>query len=69
MDFQALETLRMTHPAWRLLRAENGALIASFLDRVFLKTNVRQVPESDLARHIDDDLFRLRRELGDDKFP
>ncbi len=69
MDFQTLETLRMTHPAWRLLRAENGPLIASFLDRVFIKSNVRQVPESELARHLDDDLFKLRRELSEDKFP
>ena len=69
MDFQTLETLRMTHPAWRLLRAENGPLIASFLDRVFIKSNVRQVPESELASHLDDDLFKLRRELSEDKFP
>ncbi len=44
-------------------------MIASFLDRVFLKPNVRQMSESDLARHLDDDLFKLRRELGEDRFP
>jgi Trp operon repressor len=69
MDFQTLEALRASHPAWRLLRAENGPLIASFLDRVFLKPNVRQVSESDLARLLDDDLFNLRRELGEDRYP
>ncbi|HEX5998780.1 MAG TPA: DUF3375 domain-containing protein [Hyphomicrobiaceae bacterium] len=69
MDYLTLETLRTSHPAWRLLRAENGALVASFLDRVFLQPNVRQMPESELARQLDDDLYRLRRQLGEDRFP
>jgi hypothetical protein len=69
MDFQTLETLQTGHPAWRLLRADLAPLLASFLDRVFLKPNVRQMPESDLVRHLEDDLFRLRRELGEDRFP
>lgn len=69
MDFQTLESLRVTHPAWRLLRADLGPMVASFLDRVFLKPNVRQMSESDLAGHLDDDLFTLRRELGEDRFP
>lgn len=69
MDFQMLESLRVNHPAWRLLRADLGPMIASFLDRVFLKPNVRQMSESDLAGHLDDELFRLRRELGEDRFP
>ena len=69
MDFGALESLRTSHPAWRLLRAEHGPLIASVLHRVFLKPNVREIAEADLARQLDDDLFRLRRDLGDDSFP
>ncbi len=69
MDFQTLENLRASHPVWRLLRADSGPMIASFLDRVFLKPNVRHMSESDLARHLDDDLFKLRRELGEDRFP
>jgi Trp operon repressor len=69
VEYQTLETLRTSHPAWRLLRADNGALIASFLDRVFLKPNVRQMQESELARQLDDDLYRLRRQLGEDRFP
>jgi hypothetical protein len=56
VDYLTLETLRTSHPAWRLLRAENGALVASFLDRVFLQPNARQMPESELARQLDDDL-------------
>ena len=66
MDFHRLDALRTSHPAWRLLRAEHGPLIASVLHRVFLKPNVRQMAEADLARHLDDDLFGLRRELGDE---
>jgi len=69
MDFQTLESLRDNHPAWRLLRADLAPLIASFLHRVFLQPNIRQVLGSDLARHLDDDLFKLRRELGEDRFP
>lgn len=69
MEFQTLEILRNDHPAWRLLRADLAPLVASLLDRVFLKPNVRQMTESDLARHLEDDLFRLRRELGEDRFP
>jgi Protein of unknown function (DUF3375) len=69
VELQALETLRSSHPAWRLLRAEHGPLIASFLNRVFLKPNVRQMHESGLVGHLDDELFKLRRELGEDRFP
>ena len=67
MDFLTLETLRSGHPAWRLLRADLAPLVASFLHRVFLKPNVRQMLESDLVRHLEDDLFRLRRELGENR--
>lgn len=69
MDFETLETLRANHPAWRLLGADSAPLIASFLDRVFLKPNVRQMSETDLAHHLDDELFKLRRELGENRFP
>lgn len=69
MDFQTLENLRMSHSAWRLLWANFWALIASFLDRVSLKPNVWQMSESNLARHLDDDLSKLRRELGEGRFP
>lgn len=64
-----LEALRTNHPAWRLLRADNGPMIVGFLDRVFLKPNVRQISETDLERLLDDDLFRLRRELSENRYP
>jgi len=69
VDFHTLEMARSSHPAWRLLRADNAALIASFLERAFLRPNVRQISESELARHLDDELFELRRAFGEARFP
>ena len=69
MDFETLERLRQSHPAWRLLKADNAALVASFLQRTFLKPNVRSLPESKLELKLEDYLFHLRREIGEDKFP
>ena len=69
MDFETLDRLRQGHPAWRLLRADHAPLIASFLHRTYVKPNVRSLPESELALKLEDHLFHLRRELGEDKFP
>lgn len=69
MDFETLERLRQSHPAWRLLKADNAALVASFLHRTFVKPNVRSLPEAELGLKLEDYLFHLRRDLGDDKFP
>lgn len=41
LDFTILDTLRTHHPAWRLLRSDHAALLASFLHRVFVAPNVR----------------------------
>jgi len=41
LDFTTLDTLRSHHPAWRLLRSDHAALVASFLHRVFVAPNVR----------------------------
>ncbi|NNM79961.1 MAG: DUF3375 family protein [Gallionella sp.] len=40
-DFATLDALRLSHPAWRLLRSDHAPLIASFLQRVFIVPNVR----------------------------
>lgn len=69
MDYQTLETLRQNHPAWRLLKADHTALIASFLHRTFILPNERTLPESELASRLEDYLFHLRRVLGPDVFP
>jgi hypothetical protein len=69
MDFGTLDRLRQSHPAWRLLRADYAALIASFLQRTYVKPNVRSLPESELVLKLEDYLFHLRRDLGEDRFP
>ncbi|ONH57565.1 Protein of unknown function [Pseudomonas cedrina] len=69
MDYATLESLRTHHPAWRLLRSDHGPLVASFLHRVFVATNVRTVSAADLAESLEDELYVLRRQLDDDVFP
>ncbi len=68
-DYDTLEWLRQTHPAWRLLRAQHAPLVAGFLQRVFVEPNVRNLSQSDLAEALEDELFVLRERLGDDAFP
>lgn len=68
MDYQRLETLRTNHPAWRLLTADHAAFIASFLHKAFIAPNKRTIPEAVLASNLDDYLYQLRREEGQDKF-
>lgn len=69
LDHATLEQLRRTHPAWRLLRADNAPLVAAFLTRVFVEPNVRVMPQADLAEALEDELFGLRERAGADKFP
>lgn len=69
MDYATLESLRMHHPAWRLLCSDHGSLVASFLHRVFVAPNVRIIAAVDLAEALEDELFALRRQLDDDAFP
>jgi hypothetical protein len=69
MDYRTLETLRRTHPAWRLLTAEHAPLIASFLHRTFIEPNIRTWARVDLASRLDDHLYALRGQLGEEAFP
>jgi hypothetical protein len=69
LDYSTLELLRQNHPAWRLLRAEHAALVASFLHRVFIVPNVRVMAQSDLAEALEDELFNLRERSGGNAFP
>jgi hypothetical protein len=69
MDYRTLDALRQNHPAWKLLKADHAALIASFLFRTFIKPNVRTFLESELVLKLEDYLFHLRRELGQQEFP
>jgi len=69
LDFATLDTLRSHHPAWRLLRSEHAPLVASFLHRVFVLPNLRVMAAADLAEALEDALYALRQQLGEDAFP
>ena len=67
LDFATLDALRSHHPAWRLLRSDHAALVASFLHRVFVTPNVRGMPAADLAEALEDELYALRLTRGEDE--
>ncbi len=69
LDFATLDALRTHHPAWRLLRSDHAPLVASFLHRVFVAPNVRAMAAADLAEALEDELYALRLQRGDDAFP
>ena len=69
LDYATLDGLRTHHPAWRLLRSDHAALVASFLHRVFVAPNLRVMAAADLAEALDDELYALRQQLGDEAFP
>lgn len=69
MDYQTLEALRQHHPAWRLLCSDHAALVASFLERVFIGPNRRFIPQAELAEKLEDELFALRERLAQEAFP
>jgi flagellar motility protein MotE (MotC chaperone) len=69
LDYATLEILRRQHPAWRLLLAEHAALIASFLHKAFVLPNVRMKSAADLAEALEDELFGLREQSGNETFP
>ena len=69
LDYNTLDLLRQNHPAWRLLRAQHAPLVASFLQRVFVEPNVRNISQADLVEALEDELFALREQRGVDAFP
>ena len=69
LDYTTLDQLRQRHPAWRVLRSDHAPLVASFLQRVFIAPNVREMAQADLAEALEDELFALREQLGANTFP
>ncbi len=65
LDFATLDALRTHHPAWKLLRSDHAALVASFLHRVFVVPNVRVMAAADLAEALEDELYALRQQCGE----
>jgi flagellar motility protein MotE (MotC chaperone) len=69
IDYATLESLRAHNPAWRLLRSDHASLVVSFLQRTFVAPNIRSMAAVDLAEALEDELYALRGQLGDDAFP
>lgn len=69
LSFANLTALRKSHPAWRLLRADNAPLVASFLHRAFVTPNIRVHSQSELSEQLEDELYNLRLQLGEEAFP
>ena len=73
MEYAAFDTLRERHPAWRLLRASNSALILSFLGEFFVEGNRGACSASEVAARLDDHLHALNAEIstesGGERFP
>ncbi|MCO5311705.1 MAG: DUF3375 domain-containing protein [Microthrixaceae bacterium] len=69
MDFDEIEHLKARHGAWSLLRADNVALVLSFLSRVFLDANQANLPASKVLSELDDELYALNQRIGESRFP
>lgn len=69
MEYDEVEALRRRSPAWRLLRAENAALVVSVLGRVFIGENVRDIASGALIERLDDELYALNQRLGEGTYP
>ncbi|MDQ0288885.1 DUF3375 domain-containing protein [Oligosphaera ethanolica] len=69
LDFDTLELMRQNHPAWRLLCAHYAPLVASFLHRLFVVPNARNIPQADMVEALEDELYALRERLGPDALP
>ncbi len=48
LDYETLSSLKKVHPAWRLLDAGHAPLIVSFLNRVYISENVRNISQIEL---------------------
>ncbi|MET0995528.1 MAG: DUF3375 domain-containing protein [Mycobacterium sp.] len=69
MQYEEVAALRAGSPAWRLLRADNAPLVLSFLGRVFVDDNVRDISATQLISRLDDELYALNERLGEGTYP
>ncbi len=69
MDYETLESLRQKHPAWRLLCSPHAPLIASFLHRVFVSPNVRDIEQPELIEKLEDEIFVIHEQLQKREYP
>ena len=69
LDHDALDRLRQTHPAWRLLAADNASLLLGFFDIAFIQPNRRAIPASELISNLDAYLAQLAETHGPGRYP
>ena len=69
MDYDYVDRLKKSHPALKLLAADNGPLIISFLFKVFIEPNVRALPISELQSRLADYIFNIREIHGEELYP
>lgn len=69
LDYFDVKNMRKNHPSWRLMTAENGPLIAGFLDSIFRSDNIRSIQESELTMRLEDYLYSLAETDADQDFP
>lgn len=69
MDHDSLERLKQTHPAWRLLLADNAPLILGFLHLVFSRSDRRAVAAPELTGHLEAYLDQLREGHRLNRYP
>jgi hypothetical protein len=69
VNYEEIASMRAGSPAWRLLRADNVVLVLSFMTRVFVDDNVREISASRLITRLDDELFALNERLGEGTYP
>lgn len=69
LSFETVDSLRKSHPAWRLLCSDHAPLTVSFLHQTFIAPNLRSIAEAALTEALEDMLFALRERLGEAPFP
>src|SRR5262249_28184850 len=69
MRYEDVEALRTPHAGWRLLRADNAALVLSFLDRTFGEDNAGSIAGAELISRLGDELYAVNERLGEPRFP
>jgi hypothetical protein len=69
MEHDAIAMLRDRHPAWRLLRADNAALVLSFLGQHFVEQNRGATSASTLVSLLDDALYAQNADTEEAWYP